>query len=62
LRAFNARLNVPEATVDLGAGGEKQLSWKLAVESRDQPWAAVAIADGLMSSRAEVYGTNRPER
>lgn len=62
LRAFNARVNAPEATVDLGAGGEKQLSWKLAVGSRGQPWAAVAIADGLASSRVEVYGINRPDR
>jgi hypothetical protein len=57
--AYNAKLDAPEAVVDLGAGGERTLTWKLAVESQDQPWAAVAIADGVMSGKTEIFGTVR---
>ena len=57
--AFNTKRNLSEATVDLGAGGENYSSWILAVEAPDQPWAAVAIADDVLSSRTEVFGTLR---
>ncbi len=59
LRSFNGSVEAPHATVNLAAGREQTLTWKLKAGVEDKPWAAVAIPDGNMSGRAEIFGTLR---
>ena len=56
LRTFGGAINAADAMVDLGAGREQRLTWKLALESREQAWAVVAIPDGNMSGKTEIFG------
>jgi hypothetical protein len=59
LRAFNALASGPQGAVDLTAGQEQTLTWKLSIVSVDKPWAVVAILDGSTSNRRELFGTAR---
>ncbi len=46
LRVFNASASGPQGAVNLTAGQEQTLTWKLRVASADKPWAVVVIPDG----------------
>ena len=57
LRAFNAAIETPQTAVHLIAGREHRLTRRLVIADPRQPWAVVAIADGSMSGKTEIFGT-----
>jgi len=57
LRAFNGSASGSQGAVNLTAGQEQTLTWKLSVASVDKPWAVVVIPDGSTSDRKELSGT-----
>jgi hypothetical protein len=59
LRVFNGSAGAAESAVNLQGGRERTLTWKLKIASQDKPWAVVAIPDGDMSGRKELFGTLR---
>jgi hypothetical protein len=57
LRAFNGSASGPQGAVNLTAGHEQALTWKLRVASVDKPWVVVVIPDASTSARKELFGT-----
>lgn len=55
-RAFNGVIETPETAVTLEAGRVTRITRILALEKADQAWAVVAIADGSMSGKTEIFG------
>jgi hypothetical protein len=62
LRALNGTLDRSEQHLDLGAGAEETLTWRLDVADADRPWAVVAIPDGDHTLRAEAFGSHSSYR
>jgi hypothetical protein len=62
LRTFNGSVDRPESEVKLVAGREQTLNWELTVTDQDKPWIVVAIPDGRINEKKELFGTVLPLR
>jgi Glycosyl hydrolase family 9/Cellulase N-terminal ig-like domain len=56
LRTFNCTAEQPAAEVTLRAGKAESLTWGLTVGESDVPWVLIAVPDGLMSEKKELFG------
>ena len=57
LRSWNVDLPESRLTVEIGAGGARDLVVPFRMRQSDRPWLVVAIPDGDISKAAEVFGT-----
>jgi hypothetical protein len=57
LRAFNATADTLASTITLTPGQEQTVTWTLKVNAADKPWVVVAVPDGNLTARQELFGT-----
>ncbi|MCL4813796.1 MAG: glycoside hydrolase family 9 protein [Vicinamibacteraceae bacterium] len=60
LRADNLEMPTPARDVDLTGGGSATVMWQGRVRTAGEPWVAVAIVDGDVEQRVELYGPVTP--
>jgi len=41
----------------LASGAKQTLSWDVKIENPDTPWVVVAVQDGNLEERKELFGT-----
>ena len=57
LRTFNCSVKEPKLVVRLKSGKPQTLRLDLRVQDKEKPWIVVAIPDGELSQKRELYGT-----